>query len=60
MFPVNAADEPDCGHVEQYAKNMMLRKYRRYLSFLNREAETDPRKWVRPAFPAGLFTVSPC
>ena len=39
MLPVNDEGEPDYAYMEQYAKNMMLRKYRQYLAFLERDAE---------------------
>lgn len=39
MLPVDDAGEPDYSYMEQYAKNMMLRKYRQYLAFLERDAE---------------------
>ena len=39
MLPVDDAGEPDYAYMEQYAKNMMLRKYRQYLAFLERDAE---------------------
>lgn len=34
MLPVTDSDEPDYEYMEQYSKNMMLRKYRQYLAFL--------------------------
>ncbi|WP_347980863.1 restriction endonuclease subunit S [Limosilactobacillus allomucosae] len=34
MLPVNATGEPDYEYMEQYAKNMMLKKYRQYLEYL--------------------------
>jgi len=34
MLPANDMGEPDYDYMEQYTKNMMLRKYRQYLSFL--------------------------
>lgn len=34
MLPVTESDEPDYEYMEQYSKNMMLRKYRQYLTFL--------------------------
>lgn len=34
ILPVNAAGEPDYEYMEQYAKNMMLKKYRQYLEYL--------------------------
>lgn len=36
MLPVTDSSEPDYEYMEQYAKNMMLRKYQQYLAFLNR------------------------
>ena len=39
MLPVDDAGEPDYAYMEQCAKNMMLRKYRQYLAFLERDAE---------------------
>lgn len=34
MLPINSSDEPDYEYMEQYTKNMMLRKYQQYLAFL--------------------------
>lgn len=34
MLPVTDSGEPDYEYMEQYAKNMMLRKYQQYLTFL--------------------------
>ncbi len=34
MLPVTDFGEPDYEYMEQYVKNMMLRKYRQYLAFL--------------------------
>lgn len=36
MLPVDDARKPDYAYMEQYAKNMMLRKYKQYLSFLEK------------------------
>lgn len=36
MLPVTDSGEPDYAYMEQYAKNMMLRKYQQYLEFINR------------------------
>lgn len=36
MLPVADSGEPDYEYMEQYAKNMMLRKYQQYLAFLDR------------------------
>ena len=43
MLPVTDTGEPDYAYMEQYAKNMMLRKYKQYLEFINRQnvAEVD-------------------
>ena len=37
MVPVTDSGEPDYEYMEQYAKNMMLRKYKQYLSYLDRK-----------------------
>lgn len=37
LLPVNDSGEPDYEYMEQYAKNMMLRKYKQYLAFLERQ-----------------------
>lgn len=34
MLPIADSGEPDYEYMEQYAKNMMLRKYQQYLAFL--------------------------
>lgn len=36
MLPITNSGEPDYEYMEQYAKNMMLRKYQQYLAFLDR------------------------
>ena len=36
MLPIDNAGEPDYEYMEQYVKNMMLRKYQQYLAFLDR------------------------
>ena len=41
MLPVTDSGEPDYGYMEQYAKNMMIRKYRQYLSFLDAKDKTE-------------------
>ena len=38
MLPVTDSGEPDYEYMEQYAKNMMLRKYRQYLTFLQQRS----------------------
>lgn len=35
MLPVNDSGKPDFEYMEQYIKNLMFRKYRQYLSFLD-------------------------
>ena len=35
MLPVTDSGEPDYEYMEQYAKNMMIRKYEQYLTFLS-------------------------
>lgn len=42
MVPINDSGEPDYAYMEQYVKNLMLRKYEQYLAFLSdqqKEAE---------------------
>ena len=41
MLPVDDAGEPDYAYMEQYLKNMMLRKYKQYLEFINRQNVTE-------------------
>lgn len=35
MLPVTESDDPDYAYMEQYTKNMMLRKYKQYLAYLD-------------------------
>lgn len=37
MLPIDDSGEPDYEYMEQYVKNMMLRKYQQYLEFINRQ-----------------------
>lgn len=39
MLPVTDFGEPDYEYMEQYAKNLMLRKYQQYLMFLKRRKQ---------------------
>lgn len=41
MLPVTDSGEPDYAYMEQYSKNMMLRKYKQYLEFINRQNITE-------------------
>lgn len=43
MLPITDSGEPDYEYMEQYSKNMMLRKYQQYLEFIHRQnvAEVD-------------------
>lgn len=41
MLPVTDTGEPDYAYMEQYSKNMMLRKYKQYLEFINRQNITE-------------------
>lgn len=41
MLPVNKNGDPDYAYMEQYAKNMMLRKYKQYLAYLDKKAEVE-------------------
>lgn len=36
MLPIDENGEPDYEYMEKYAKNMMLKKYKQYLEFLNK------------------------
>lgn len=40
MLPVTEDGAPDYGYMEQYVKNIMLRKYRQYLAFLDSKIDT--------------------
>lgn len=40
MLPVTDTGKPDYEYMEQYAKNMMLKKYEQYLAFINRQTVT--------------------
>ena len=35
LLPVDEQGQPDYAYMEQYAKNMMLKKYRQYLTYLD-------------------------
>lgn len=37
MLPVTDSGEPDYAYMEQYVKNMMLRKYEQYLAFIDKQ-----------------------
>ena len=37
MLPINSEGKPDYAYMEQYAKNMMLRKYEKYLAFIDKQ-----------------------
>ena len=39
MLPITDSGEPDYEYMEQYVKNMMLRKYRQYLAFLEQSGQ---------------------
>jgi hypothetical protein len=41
MLPVSDDGKPDCKYMEQYAKNMMLRKYEQYLAFIDRQSSAE-------------------
>ena len=41
MLPVAPSGEPDYAYMEQYAKNLMLRKYEQYLSYLDGDTAID-------------------
>lgn len=35
LLPINDQGNPDYAYMEQYAKNLMIKKYEQYLEFLN-------------------------
>lgn len=37
MLPIDNDDKPDYAYMEQYAKNMMLKKYEQYLAFIDKQ-----------------------
>lgn len=39
MLPVDDSGEPDYAYMEQYAKNMMLRKYQQYLAYTEQNSQ---------------------
>lgn len=39
MLPVAGDGEPDYAYMEQYAKNLMFKKYQQYLAYLKRQAK---------------------
>lgn len=41
MLPVSDDGKPDYKYMEQYAKNMMLRKYEQYLAFIDRQSSAE-------------------
>ena len=41
MLPVTDGGKPDYEYMEQYAKNMMLRKYEQYLAFIDRQSSAE-------------------
>lgn len=41
MLPVTDEGKPDYKYMEQYAKNMMLRKYKQYLAFIDRQSSAE-------------------
>lgn len=41
MLPITDSNEPDYEYMEQYAKNMMLKKYKQYLTFLDTKDKVD-------------------
>ena len=41
MLPVDDSGEPDYAYMEQYAKNIMLKKYIQYLKYLDSVCESS-------------------
>lgn len=35
MVPVNSSGQPDYDYMEQYTKNLMIKKYRQYLDYVD-------------------------
>lgn len=42
LLPVNDAGEADFAYMEQYVRNMMLRKYKQYLRYLEKNTKGSP------------------
>lgn len=42
MLPVGEDSAPDYSYMEQYAKNLMLQKYKQYLAYLDSKEKTAP------------------
>lgn len=40
MLPINDSGEPDYEYMEQYAKNVMHRKYKQYMTFLEKKSQS--------------------
>lgn len=40
MLPVNDSGEPDYAYMEQYSKNMVLKKYKQYLAYIRKQDST--------------------
>lgn len=49
MLPVTDSGEPDYEYMEQYVKNMMLRKYHAYLDFIEQQSASIERERVSDA-----------
>lgn len=43
MLPVTESGEPDYEYMEQYAKNLMLKKYKQYLTFLDYKKDSGDK-----------------
>lgn len=43
MLPITDSGEPDYKYMEQYAKNMMLKKYKQYLTFLDYKKDSGDK-----------------
>ena len=41
MLPVTDEGKPAYKYMEQYAKNMMLKKYEQYLAFIDRQSSAE-------------------
>lgn len=41
MLPMNGSGAPDYVYMEQYVKNLLRKKYRQYLDFLEAQRKVD-------------------
>lgn len=58
MLPITDSGEPDYDYMEQYVKNMMLRKYHAYLDFIERESASIERERERERVSDALASLT--